>query len=314
MGMRELARRMLGLYPPLHDHARSVRAVARARRAGADRFLWFAAPGHYYSPVPDLPAALTELERRKSALGQESLPDVDLAESGQAMCWERLVPHMAELGLGRSGRSGFYPGDNVFFGLGEAQVAAAMLLRAPPARIVEIGSGFSSALLLDAAARCSGQRIDFTFVDPDVSRLSALLGEAEMRRHRVIQGLVQSQDPSMFRTLERGDWLFIDSSHVAKIGSDVLFLLFEVLPRLKPGVLVHIHDIFWPFEYPEAWYREGRAWNEAYLVRAMLGRGGRWRIRFWNDWFWRAHQDEVKRALPGTNSLGASLWLEDATA
>ena len=75
---------------------------------------------------------------------------------------------------------------------------------------------------------------------------------------------------STFSGLRRGDILFIDSSHVAKIGSDVNHLVFTVLPALQSGVLVHFHDIFFPFEYPQAWLAEGRAWNEAYLLRAFL--------------------------------------------
>ena len=90
----------------------------------------------------------------------------------------------------------------------------------------------------------------------------------------MIEKPVQDVPLELFRGLEANDILFIDSSHVSKIGSDVNFLFFEVLPILKPGVFVQIHDIFWPFEYPKAWYDLGWAWNEVYLVRAMLA-GGR---------------------------------------
>ena len=88
---------------------------------------------------------------------------------------------------------------------------------------------------------------------------------------KLVQTKIQHADKSLFSALEPNDILFIDTSHVAKAGSDVNYLLFEILPILKPGVLVHIHDIFLPDEYPKKWVIEdGRNWNEQYLVRAFL--------------------------------------------
>src|SRR5207249_11413195 len=79
---------------------------------------------------------------------------------------------------------------------------------------------------------------------------------------KIIERLLQDVDIALFTRLQADDILFIDSSHVAKAGSDLLNLFFEVLPRLNPGTLVHFHDVFNRFEYPAAWLREGRAWNE----------------------------------------------------
>src|SRR5471032_1228815 len=107
-----------------------------------------------------------------------------------------------------------------------------------------------------------------TFVDPEPDRLRLLLREDDARRATVIPQPVQQLDPRQFRHFGRNDILFIDSSHVSKIGSDVNYLFFEVLPRLASGVVIHVHDIFWPFEYPEEWFREGRCYNELYLVHA----------------------------------------------
>ena len=91
---------------------------------------------------------------------------------------------------------------------------------------------------------------------------------------------------SVFDELNEGDILFIDSTHVLRTGSDVCFELFEVLPRLAPGVLVHFHDIFWPFEYPRAWVvDENRSWNELYAIRAFLMNNSDWHIIFFNHYF-----------------------------
>jgi hypothetical protein len=117
--------------------------------------------------------------------------------------------------------------------------------------------------------------------------------------------------------LETDDILFIDSSHVTKVGSDVNQILFNVLPALRPGVLVHIHDIFWPFEYPAVWYAEGRAWNEIYLVRAFLEYNSAFEIVLFLSYLERRRPELItalmplarRRAAGSPNLGGSSLWL-----
>jgi hypothetical protein len=110
--------------------------------------------------------------------------------------------------------------------------------------------------------------------------------------------------------LEANDILFIDSSHVSKAGSDVNHLFFTVLPRLKPGVLVHVHDVFYPFEYPLGWLRQGRAWNELYLLRAFLQYNTAFEMLFFNSFLWKHHKEQLAAKLPrmATNP-GGSIWL-----
>lgn len=308
--MKALARRLLGISPPLLAWARNWTAVARGRRIGADRFLRFAPPGHYYSPLPAESAYLAATGSTPTPAPQEGLPGIDLRLADQLTLFRQLAPQLAKFSPSAApvpDRRYYYGND--FFGRGEAGIAAALLQEDRPRRVIEVGSGFSSALLLDTAGAGSGEAVEFTFLDPDPVRLDALLRPADRARVRVIKGLAQDQSPAFYGTLEPGDWLFVDSSHVGKCGSDVLYLLFEVFPRLKPGVTVHLHDVFWPFEYPRAWYEEGRAWNEAYFLRTHLIENPRWRIRFWNDCFWKAHPDVVRSTFPGVEGLGASLWL-----
>ncbi len=120
---------------------------------------------------------------------------------------------------------------------------------------------------------------------------------------------------STFDELEAGDLLFIDSSHVSKIGSDVNFLFFEVLPRLKAGVYIHVHDIFWPFEYPHSWIVEGRAWNEAYLLRALLCGNDGFEIVFWNSWAGHALRELLSKNCPlFTRNSGGSIYLRKTNA
>ena len=105
--------------------------------------------------------------------------------------------------------------------------------------------------------------------------------------------------------------LFVDSTHVAKVGSDVNHLFSEVLPILKPGVLVHIHDIFYPFEYPKSWIYEGRNWSEVYLLRAFLQFNECFKIVLFNTFLEHFHRDFFLRNMPlCLKNEGGSIWLK----
>jgi predicted O-methyltransferase YrrM len=199
---------------------------------------------------------------------------------------------------------------NPYFGYADAIVLYALMRLHRPKRIVEVGSGHSSAVMLDTNERFLDNSVRCTFIDPDPVRLMAMLRSEDLARHEVIARPVQQLEPSVFEPLEAGDILFIDSSHVARVGSDVLGLMFRVLPRLKPGVLVHFHDILWPFEYPESWFLEGRAWNEAYFVRAFLQFNASFEITCFNSFLGARHHAELEHRMPlCLRDTGGSLWL-----
>jgi hypothetical protein len=122
---------------------------------------------------------------------------------------------------------------------------------------------------------------------------------------------VQEVSLSVFEVLRNGDFLFIDSSHVMKTGSDVCQELFEILPRLAPGVFIHFHDMLWPFEYREDWVlRENRSWNELYALRAFLTFNDRFEIVFFNDYFRRFNEPLIQATYPlFLRNSGGSLWL-----
>ena len=116
---------------------------------------------------------------------------------------------------------------------------------------------------------------------------------------------------SVFDALEAHDILFIDSTHVLKTGSDVSIELFDILPRLKPGVVVHIHDMFWPFEYPQAWaVQENRSWNELQAVRAFLYENGAWDILWFTDYMMHVDRALIETTCPRIlRNSGGALWL-----
>ena len=127
----------------------------------------------------------------------------------------------------------------------------------------------------------------------------------------VIPTPLQDVPLSLFATLESGDVLFIDSTHVVKTGSDVVWLYNEVLPSINAGVHIHIHDMFYPFEYPKPWVFEGRAWSEAYLVRSFLAFNPDFEIDLFNDWFAKFHRERIARELPiMLQNTGGALWLK----
>jgi hypothetical protein len=112
----------------------------------------------------------------------------------------------------------------------------------------------------------------------------SVLSDKDRRYIALVESGVQEVAVSKFQELEENDLLFIDSSHVSKLGSDVNYLFLEVLPKLNKGVIVHIHDIFYPFDYPFEWIQDGRSWNEAYLLRAFLTGNSQFEILLWNSW------------------------------
>ena len=123
-----------------------------------------------------------------------------------------------------------------------------MIRHIEPNRIIEVGSGFSSCLILDTNDLHFDGRIATTFIEPYPELLKSLVAEGDESASTLLPVRLQDVDLSVFEELNRGDILFIDSTHVSKIDSDVNYLFFEILPRLSSGVYIHFHDIFYPFE------------------------------------------------------------------
>ncbi|MGE0333607.1 MAG: class I SAM-dependent methyltransferase, partial [Ramlibacter sp.] len=202
--------------------------------------------------------------------------------------------------------------DNPAFGYADGSILHAMLREYRPKRLIEVGSGYSSACSIDTIDRYLKGQVDVTFVEPYPALLLELIGEDRARQCTIHPTKVQNTDVSLYASLEAGDFLFIDSTHVMKTGSDVCYELFNILPALKAGVYVHLHDVFWPFEYPESWVMgDNRSWNEIYGLQAFLMYNDAFRIEFFNDYFVRNHADVVHRDYPAMfGNSGGSIWLK----
>ncbi len=205
--------------------------------------------------------------------------------------------------------SGFYTRNSQFSWL-DCRTLFVMLRALRPRRMIEIGSGFSSLLTADVNRRFLDNSIDFTCIEPYPREF---LRQGIGGITRLLEERVERVPLELFEQLQAGDLLFIDSSHVAKTGSDVNYLVFEVLPRLQPGVIVHIHDIFLPHEYPREWViADNRSWNEQYVVRALLMYSNAFSVLFGCSYAFHRFPEKVIAALAhpkGHGFGGGSLWL-----
>ena len=209
-----------------------------------------------------------------------------------------MLPSYADLPFGTTaGRGLRYRYDNPHYTYSDAIFYYSVLRHFRPHRLIEVGSGHSSALALDVNERFLDNQCTMTFIEPFPSLLRSLTADSDLRGRLLVKRL-QAIPLELFGELSSGDVLFIDSTHVSRAGSDVNYLLFDVLPALAPGVLVHFHDIFYPFEYPSEWIREGRSWNESYALRAFLQFNRAFRVVLVNTYRERFHCDCFAEHMP----------------
>jgi hypothetical protein len=275
----------------------------------ASPFETFAPPGHFYSPIPSA-EDIEALGRRETRI--DPLPGIDLNEEGQLAFLEELAkfyPSMPFTGEGSPGLR--YRFENPFYSYADAIFLYSMLRHLRPRRLIEVGSGYTSALTLDTNDRFLDGQIECCFIEPHPDQLSSLMTDRDRLRCNVIQSRLQDVDLGLFDVLEAGDVLFIDSTHVSKVNSDVNRIFFEILPRLRVGTMVHIHDVFPGFEYSLDWLREGRAWNEQYLLRAFLQFNTSFRIRLFGRYMVLRHADWFQTHMPlCLRNPGGAFWME----
>ncbi len=226
----------------------------------------FSPPGHYYTPIPDE----NEIPDSLNIDYNSGIPGIDLNEKKQVLLIEKLKEfYSTSLFPSEKTEGNRYYFNNDHIGYSDGIFLSAILQYFKPKKIIEVGSGFSSALMLDINERILNGSIDLTFIEPfPDERLNNLIRTDD--KCKVIRDLVQNFKSEIWRELAENDILFIDSSHVLKFRSDLENLFFKIIPLLNKGVIIHIHDVFFPFEYPVEWLKQGRAWNEAYFLRAFL--------------------------------------------
>jgi len=267
------------------------------------------APGSYYSPLPDVAAMNENIDDALNS-SAHGWVGVDLRPEVHGQRLERFLETAGKVMLPETPQPGFrYHSSNDFFVFADAFALAQMILHEAPRRIIEVGSGFSSAVMLDVREQL-GRAMALTFIEPFPERLKSLLRAEDQVGTTLRAEPVQRVPIEVFSALEAGDFLFIDSSHVVKVGSDLADLFLRVLPALRSGVWVHFHDIFWPGPYPHRWLREGRGWNETLVLQILLGSSPHYEVEWFNAFagakFAGRFRERCPRFLLNT---GGSLWV-----
>jgi hypothetical protein len=264
------------------------------------------------------------LKAREHAIWPEpsrrSLPGIELGERDQLDLVRQLAKYHADQPFHDEPVAGArYFFNNDFYPPADAVLLHCLMRHIRPARVIEVGSGFSSAVMLDTDEMFLDSSVSFSFIDPNPQRLRRLMKPGDDQRLVLLERNVQDVDLDLFGTLGDGDILFVDSSHVTKTDSDVNTIFFEVLPRLAAGVWVHVHDVFYPFEYPKEYCLDRKwAWNEMYLLRSFLQFNGEFFIRLFPSYLEVFHAATLRKELPLTmrhpqnwpTLRGGSVWLQ----
>jgi predicted O-methyltransferase YrrM len=265
--------------------------------------------GHYYSPIPSRQDIMS-YHRDKADLPE--LKDVHLNSEKQFKLLTNFSNYYQEISFPINKSDDYrYYFDNSWFSYSDAIFLYCFLRYFKPKKIIEIGSGFSSAVMLDTIERHYENKPELVLIEPFPERLENLLSEQDQIDNTMINEKLQSVDIDDILSLNNNDLLFIDSSHVLKFGSDLQKIMFEIIPRLKPGVHVHFHDIFYPFEYPDRWLQEGRYWNENYFLRTFLAYNSQWSINFFNHYVNLKFPEFIKEKMPlCCKNYGGSLYIQ----
>jgi predicted O-methyltransferase YrrM len=267
--------------------------------------------GHYYSPI----ISVDEVRRNEAAIWKneklDGVPGIDLQTEQQISLLSKFAAYYQEIPFPKQPDSAYrFYFENDWYTYSDAILLYSVIRQYKPKQIIEVGSGFSSALMLDVNERFFNHTIQLTFIEPYTARLNSLLKPTDRSSATLIERPIQSVPLETFDKLNAGDILFIDSSHVSKTGSDVNYILFDILPRLKSGVLIHFHDVFYPFEYPKKWVYNGWNWNEDYLLRAFLMYNTAFEIRIFSHYL-HLHHPDAYAALPlCRQEKGGCLWME----
>lgn len=258
------------------------------------------APGHYHDPIPNE----EEIERHYAALTDE-IKDINFDFQNQQEILDSFLPFYKEMPWDfqddNKNQEFRYKNKDSYYRYSDAVFLYLIMRKYQPKRIIEVGSGFSSAIMLDTNDLFfNDNRIHFTFIEPNPQdRLDGLIHSEDRKNCKIDIQKVQDVNLEIYRELQENDILFIDSSHVSKAGSDLNFILFNILPILNKGVIIHFHDIFYPFDYPKDWLTEERFyWSECYLLRAFLMNNEAYKITFFNSAAHKFQADFLSKEMP----------------
>lgn len=263
---------------------------------------------HFYSPM----VVFDEASRAKyEKLKNSKILDINLRDDAQLTFLNKMIGNIQQVPWQDDRIANLkYHFVNRAYSYHDAITYLNILLEYKPMKVIEIGSGYSSCVLYDVDRLHFSGKIEKTFIEPYPKLLKQLLSE-EIDTCQLIPKKLEDLDVSIFESLEENDILFVDSTHVSKYASDLNFIMFEILPRLKKGVVIHFHDIFTNFEYPFEWLNDGRCWNENYILRAFLMNNTTYEVLYFNNYMGTKYQEIYKKDFPlAFKNIGGSIWLK----
>jgi hypothetical protein len=298
--LRNLARGNLRL-TNLHRSNAAIRAYA-FERSLLSRLGFQIVVKNFYSPIPDVFTMPAEVwDRRSELVGIDFDLDRQLGLLGE------LEPYLREFDPPeRDAGPQEYYSENPSYGRGDADILHAMARYHRPRRIVELGSGFTTLVLAQVMRDQGGGELHVYDPYPGVAG-------PETRGVTSFQPFAAQDVPlEIFETLGAGDFLVVDTTHTVKIGGEVNRIVLDILPSLAPGVVVHFHDIFLPYEYPREWpERYGLYWTEQYLLQAFLALNPAYEVICALHALWRERSERVRELIPALAEGGtpAAFWI-----
>jgi hypothetical protein len=260
-------------------------------------------PVNFYSPVPDI----EDLKNRNIWDTKSELVGIDFNVNEQTKLLTKLglkYSNECQWPLTPRKNTGEYYVQNPSFSYGCAASTHCIIRNFKPNTIIEIGSGMSSRVISSALKMNyanDGHKSDYIIVDPYPNDF---IKNRSIEIKNLIETRVELTQPLFFDQLKQNDILFIDSGHSVRIGADVNYLLLEILPRLKPGVIVHIHDINIPYEYPKVYATNEtfrQFWTEQYLLQSFLCFNNQFEILLAMNYLMKDHSAIFKKYFPYYN-------------
>jgi len=274
-------------------------------------------PGHFYSVIPNITTDYTNNNNNTK------FKNLDFNEESHKSILNEINNYLVKFDKEFGHTNILQRQNNLQYSLlngafewMDARLLHYFLQKNTPKKIIEIGSG-NSTLLTYNTKLMFNLDVDIICIEPYPSDYLKKLHDTG--KITLIQKCLENVDLNIFKTLTQNDILFIDSSHVLKLDSDVMFYFTKIFPLLNKNVLIHIHDIFFPYDYPLEWLKQGRFWNEQYFLYVFLQFNTKFRIKFCNSYSGYKYHDELeiiqKNTYEKINKLyngvfsGGSIWL-----
>ena len=262
-------------------------------------------PVHFYHPIPNTALLPDEIWTKCSELA-----GIDMNKEGQLDLLTRIFPEYKNeyinFPLSETKCPYEFFLNNKNFDGHDALVLHCMIRHFLPKRIIECGSGFSTRISANAALMNGSTQL--ICIEPYASDLlkSGFPGITQLNTIKL-----EDIPLDFFKCLESNDILFIDTSHVVRLGGDVNYIYLDLLPSLNDGVIIHIHDIFFPWDYPKNWiFEHHRFWTEQYLLQAFLAFNNSFRTMFCNSYMAHYFPEQMKSIFPNAPCGGSSFWMQ----